>query len=180
MCNEIEDFTQVASAAPRHASGPAIDPIALEPVDEIVITTLVDNTYDALLTSDNRVTRTPFTAGIARAPQFENGTTTVGLMAEHGFSALVSVRRGDHHDDAAVRHRALTRCDGHQRRPTRAGPVPDPGGRTQPRPLRSRRRTGRTGREDAASDRCPWSSTRTSGHAGGWPCPAANPRNSPP
>ncbi len=94
MCNEIEDFTQVASAAPRHASGPAIDPIALEPVDEIIITTLVDNTYDALLTGDNVTTRTPFAAGTARAPQFENGTTTVGLMAEHGFSALVTVRRG--------------------------------------------------------------------------------------
>jgi len=28
-------------------AGPAVDPIALEPVDEIVITTLVDNAYDA-------------------------------------------------------------------------------------------------------------------------------------
>src|SRR5262249_4727271 len=32
--------------------------------------------------------------GIAQAPQFESGTTQVGLMAEHGFSALVSVRTG--------------------------------------------------------------------------------------
>jgi 7,8-dihydropterin-6-yl-methyl-4-(beta-D-ribofuranosyl)aminobenzene 5'-phosphate synthase len=63
-------------------------------VDEIVVTTLVDNVYDALLTDDERTTRTPFSAGTARAPQFEAGTTTVGLMAEHGFSALVTVRRG--------------------------------------------------------------------------------------
>jgi 7,8-dihydropterin-6-yl-methyl-4-(beta-D-ribofuranosyl)aminobenzene 5'-phosphate synthase len=54
----------------------------------------VDNTYDALLTSDECVTRAPFRAGTARAPQFESGSTTVGLMAEHGFSALVRVRRG--------------------------------------------------------------------------------------
>jgi 7,8-dihydropterin-6-yl-methyl-4-(beta-D-ribofuranosyl)aminobenzene 5'-phosphate synthase len=82
-------------AVPRPATGSAVDPIALEPVDEIVITTLVDNVYDALLTGDERTTRAPFSTGRARAPQFESGSTTVGLMAEHGFSALVSVRRGD-------------------------------------------------------------------------------------
>jgi 7,8-dihydropterin-6-yl-methyl-4-(beta-D-ribofuranosyl)aminobenzene 5'-phosphate synthase len=79
---------------PRPVTGQAADPITLEPVDEIVITTLVDNVYDALLTGDDRTTRAPFRAGTARAPQFEGGSTTVGLMAEHGFSALVSVRRG--------------------------------------------------------------------------------------
>jgi 7,8-dihydropterin-6-yl-methyl-4-(beta-D-ribofuranosyl)aminobenzene 5'-phosphate synthase len=56
--------------------------------------TLVDNVYDALLTGDDRTTRAPFRAGRASAPQFESGSTTVGLMAEHGFAALVSVRRG--------------------------------------------------------------------------------------
>src|SRR5205823_488480 len=70
-------------------AGPAVDPIELEPVDEIVITTLVDNVYDALLTDDERTTRAPFGVGAAPAPQFEAGSTTVGLMAEHGFSALV-------------------------------------------------------------------------------------------
>lgn len=85
----------VRGALPRAAPGPAVDPVSLEPVDEVVVTTLVDNTYDALLTGDDRTTRAPFTAGTATAPQFEGGTTTVGLMAEHGFSALVSVRRGD-------------------------------------------------------------------------------------
>jgi 7,8-dihydropterin-6-yl-methyl-4-(beta-D-ribofuranosyl)aminobenzene 5'-phosphate synthase len=79
---------------PRPATGSAIDPIALEPVDEIVITTLVDNVYDGLLTSDDRSARAPLSAGLAEAPQFETGLTAVGLVAEHGFSALVSVRRG--------------------------------------------------------------------------------------
>ena len=37
---------------------------------------------------------TPFTIGTAVAPQFETGRTFVGLVAEHGFATLVSVRRG--------------------------------------------------------------------------------------
>lgn len=95
MCIENVETVRVAATAPRPADAAAIDPIYLEPVDEVTVTTLVDNTYDALLAGDNRVTRTPFTAGIAQAPQFDGGRTTVGLMAEHGFSALVTVRRGD-------------------------------------------------------------------------------------
>jgi 7,8-dihydropterin-6-yl-methyl-4-(beta-D-ribofuranosyl)aminobenzene 5'-phosphate synthase len=94
MCDAPADRYQAAQAVPRSAPGPAADPIALEPVDEVVITTLVDNVYDALLTGDERTTRAPFRVGTARAAQFEAGSTTVGLMAEHGFSALVSVRRG--------------------------------------------------------------------------------------
>ena len=92
MCEEPDDFRQVAGAIPRPAAG-AVDPIKLGPVDEIVVTTLVDNVYDALLTDDERSTRAPFSVGTARAPQFEAGSTAVGLMAEHGFSALVTVRR---------------------------------------------------------------------------------------
>lgn len=94
MCDDAS-ARDVAQSAPRPADGPAVDPIALEPVDEVVITTLVDNVYDALLTGDERTTRAPFKAGTAQAPQFETGSTSVGLMAEHGFSALVTVRRGD-------------------------------------------------------------------------------------
>jgi 7,8-dihydropterin-6-yl-methyl-4-(beta-D-ribofuranosyl)aminobenzene 5'-phosphate synthase len=95
MCDTDSDPRDVAAAVPRPAPGSAVDPIALQSVDEVVITTLVDNTYDALLTGDERTTRAPFSVGAARAPQFDGGSTTVGLMAEHGFSALVSVRRGD-------------------------------------------------------------------------------------
>jgi 7,8-dihydropterin-6-yl-methyl-4-(beta-D-ribofuranosyl)aminobenzene 5'-phosphate synthase len=94
MCGSPAGPRQVAAAAPRPAPGSAVDPIALEPVDEIVITTLVDNVYDALLAGGERTTRAPFSVGRAPAPQFLTGSTTVGLMAEHGFSALVSVRRG--------------------------------------------------------------------------------------
>ncbi len=95
MCDEPGSFDEVVRAAPRAADGSAVDPIALEPVDEVVVTTLIDNVYDALLTGDERIERAPFRAGTARAPQFESGSTAVGLRAEHGFSALVSVRRGE-------------------------------------------------------------------------------------
>lgn len=81
-----------ALVAPRPALGDAIDPIGLEPVDEVIVTTLVDNVYDALLQGDERTTRVSFGVGLAKAPQFEGGETAVGLRAEHGFSALVTVR----------------------------------------------------------------------------------------
>jgi 7,8-dihydropterin-6-yl-methyl-4-(beta-D-ribofuranosyl)aminobenzene 5'-phosphate synthase len=95
MCDATVDPRQTEAARPRPAPGPAVDPIHLEPVDEVVITTLVDNVYDALLVGDERTTRAGFGVGAARAPQFEAGSTTVGLRAEHGFSAVVRVRPGD-------------------------------------------------------------------------------------
>jgi 7,8-dihydropterin-6-yl-methyl-4-(beta-D-ribofuranosyl)aminobenzene 5'-phosphate synthase len=94
LCEEPATAADIRKAAPHPVTGSAVDPIALAPVDEVVITTLVDNVYDALLAGDEAVTRAPFTAGTAQAPQFESGATTVGLMAEHGFAALVTVRRG--------------------------------------------------------------------------------------
>ena len=95
MCKESATASDVRAAIPHPVVGSAADPIALEPADDVVVTTLVDNVYDALLTGDNTITRAPLAAGTAQAPQFEPGLTNVGLMAEHGFSALVTVRRGD-------------------------------------------------------------------------------------
>jgi 7,8-dihydropterin-6-yl-methyl-4-(beta-D-ribofuranosyl)aminobenzene 5'-phosphate synthase len=93
MC--ATDGDPVASA-PRPAEGPAVDPIALEPVDEVTVTTLVDSVFDALLAPGPGVRRASFgDAPRASAPQFEGGQTLQGLVAEHGFSALVTVRRGD-------------------------------------------------------------------------------------
>jgi 7,8-dihydropterin-6-yl-methyl-4-(beta-D-ribofuranosyl)aminobenzene 5'-phosphate synthase len=81
---------------PRPVEGEAVDPVGLAPVDEVVITTLVDNSYDGLLTNVPGVRR----ASMGRVPPvpsplFEEGRTAAGLVAEHGFSALVTVRRGD-------------------------------------------------------------------------------------
>jgi 7,8-dihydropterin-6-yl-methyl-4-(beta-D-ribofuranosyl)aminobenzene 5'-phosphate synthase len=95
VCTEPATAGDVRAAMPHPVTGSAADPIALEPTDDVVITTLVDNVYDALLTGDDTITRAPLAAGTAQAPQFEAGRTIVGLMAEHGFSALVTVRRGD-------------------------------------------------------------------------------------
>ena len=78
MCDDAADPRQVAAAAPRPAPGSAVDPIALEPVDEVVITTLVDNVYDALLTGDERTTRAPFTAGRPRLPSSRPGRPPSG------------------------------------------------------------------------------------------------------
>jgi len=94
MCDSPESAHEMAAAAPRAAHGQAVDPIALEPVDDVVVTTLVDNVYDALLPGDARTSRASFGVGHIAAPQFELGGTSVGLRAEHGFSALVTVRRG--------------------------------------------------------------------------------------
>jgi len=94
MCDESATAESIRSATPASAPGSAVDPITLEPVDEVVVTTLVDNVFDALLEGQETIIRAPFAAGMAQAPQFESGTTHVGLMAEHGFSALVTVRTG--------------------------------------------------------------------------------------
>jgi 7,8-dihydropterin-6-yl-methyl-4-(beta-D-ribofuranosyl)aminobenzene 5'-phosphate synthase len=88
------DSRQAMAASPRPSHGEAVGPLALRPVDEIRVTTLVDNVYDGLLPGDDDVTRTGIGYQVA-APQFESGGTTVGLRAEHGFSALVEVRQGD-------------------------------------------------------------------------------------
>ncbi len=95
MCDTSATRAEVRAARPRPAPGTGVDPIGLRPVDEVVVTTLVDNVYDALLQGDDRVSRAPFKVGTARASQFEGSRTTVGLQAEHGFSALVTVRQGN-------------------------------------------------------------------------------------
>ena len=93
MCDGGGGAAEVFASVPRNAEGPAVDPIALLPVDEVRITTLVDNVYDALLAGDERVSRPDFWVGRDAARHFEGGSTDVGLRAEHGFAALVTVRR---------------------------------------------------------------------------------------
>jgi len=83
-------------ATPRVFEGPAVDPIALAPVDEVTITTLVDNSWDALMASMGPAKRTPpGRLPKVATPNFDGGFTVPGLIAEHGFSALVTIRRGE-------------------------------------------------------------------------------------
>ena len=71
--------------------------IALEPIDGIEIQTLVDNQWDMLLQSNDRAKRPPMSAAgrpMVEAPLFVDPHLPEYLIAEHGFSALVSVMKG--------------------------------------------------------------------------------------
>jgi 7,8-dihydropterin-6-yl-methyl-4-(beta-D-ribofuranosyl)aminobenzene 5'-phosphate synthase len=72
-----------------------IETIALEPVDSLSITTLVDNVTDILLLDEGPARRPPLGSGPrVAAPVLEGGRGLDALRAEHGFSALVTVSRG--------------------------------------------------------------------------------------
>lgn len=70
--------------------------IPLEPVDSIVITTLIDNVTDSLAVNMGPAKR-PFIGDARRAESavYEDGWTLQGLIAEHGFAALITVTTGD-------------------------------------------------------------------------------------
>ena len=97
MCEDhAHDAHAATHSAPRPIEGDAVDPITLEPVDEVIVTMLVDNSYDGLLQDLGPAER----LGLLKAPAAKStvmidGETRPGLVAEHGFSALVTVRRGD-------------------------------------------------------------------------------------
>lgn len=96
MCDDHEHSAAGAAwSSPRAAGGPAVDPVALPEADEVTVTTMVDNTFDALLASADGVTRAAMGTGRVAARQFADGETVAGLRAEHGFSALVTVRSGN-------------------------------------------------------------------------------------
>jgi 7,8-dihydropterin-6-yl-methyl-4-(beta-D-ribofuranosyl)aminobenzene 5'-phosphate synthase len=60
-----------------------MDPIALDPVDSVMVTTLIDNVTDVLLTDVGPAKRAPFALA----------TTGNVLRAEHGFSCLVQITK---------------------------------------------------------------------------------------
>ena len=70
--------------------------IALEPVDAITVTTLVDNVTDSLLADEGPAKRPSMGASPRMpAPLLAGGDTDDALRAEHGFSALVTIAKGD-------------------------------------------------------------------------------------
>lgn len=96
MCDDhARPAAEAARSAPRAAEGPAVEPVTLPVADEVTVTTMVDNTFDALLPSADGITRASMGAGRLAARQFVNGEAIAGLRAEHGFSALVTVRSGN-------------------------------------------------------------------------------------
>jgi 7,8-dihydropterin-6-yl-methyl-4-(beta-D-ribofuranosyl)aminobenzene 5'-phosphate synthase len=95
MCDDRQrSAAEAAWSAPRATEGTAVDPVTLPEVDEVTVTTMVDNTFDALLVSAGGVSRPSQGAGRVAAEQFTDGETVAGLRAEHGFSALVTTRSG--------------------------------------------------------------------------------------
>jgi 7,8-dihydropterin-6-yl-methyl-4-(beta-D-ribofuranosyl)aminobenzene 5'-phosphate synthase len=71
-----------------------MEAIALEPVDALTVTVLVDNVTDSLLADQGPAKR----ASMAASPRmparlFVGGDTDDALRAEHGFSVLVTVAR---------------------------------------------------------------------------------------
>ena len=85
----------VRPAVLHPAAGGAAGPVALALVDRGAVTTLAGHARGAPLTGGGTITPAPLAAGTARAPQFEPERTNAGLIAGHGFSALVTVRRGN-------------------------------------------------------------------------------------
>jgi 7,8-dihydropterin-6-yl-methyl-4-(beta-D-ribofuranosyl)aminobenzene 5'-phosphate synthase len=68
--------------------------IPLEPVDSVVITTLVDNVTDVFMPDQGPARRVAPSASPTRAAAvMEGGTAPDALIAEHGFSALVTVTK---------------------------------------------------------------------------------------
>jgi 7,8-dihydropterin-6-yl-methyl-4-(beta-D-ribofuranosyl)aminobenzene 5'-phosphate synthase len=76
--------------------------LPLEPVDQVSILTVCDNTVDMLLLDDGPAKRLGLGGALGGgevpmldAPTVEGGRTIDGPLAEHGFSALVEIRKGD-------------------------------------------------------------------------------------
>ena len=70
--------------------------IPLEPVDSVTVTTLIDNATDVLAPNVGPAKRRSIgDARRAPAALFEDGWGYDGLIAEHGFSALITITRGD-------------------------------------------------------------------------------------
>jgi len=79
-----------------HDFEPRIE-IDLEPVDSVVVTTLMDNLTDALMPDQGPARRT----GLGRTPWrpsavMADGRAPDALIAEHGFSVLVTVAKAGH------------------------------------------------------------------------------------
>jgi 7,8-dihydropterin-6-yl-methyl-4-(beta-D-ribofuranosyl)aminobenzene 5'-phosphate synthase len=75
--------------------------LPLEPVDELRVLTVCDNTVDVLLLDQGPAKRLPIGAMLSGgvplldAPTLEEGKAPDAPLAEHGFSVLVEARKGD-------------------------------------------------------------------------------------
>jgi 7,8-dihydropterin-6-yl-methyl-4-(beta-D-ribofuranosyl)aminobenzene 5'-phosphate synthase len=79
----------------------SLQPIPLQPVDAVTISILADNLFDALLPDQGPAKRPMLGADTPRisAPLMEGGETFAMILAQHGFSALVTLTQNgrEHH-----------------------------------------------------------------------------------
>lgn len=93
MCDTTIVPAPVSVATTANEAAPFLS-IPLEPVESVTITTLVDNVSD-MLAVDKGPAKRPFIADLPRVPSplFEGGWLPEAPIAEHGFSALITVQR---------------------------------------------------------------------------------------
>lgn len=92
MCVDESPASQVPAVL--HDFEPDVE-INLEPVDSVVVTTLMDNVSDMLMPDQGPARRVGIGSGPWRpAALMEDGQTPDTLVAEHGFSVLVTVTKG--------------------------------------------------------------------------------------
>jgi 7,8-dihydropterin-6-yl-methyl-4-(beta-D-ribofuranosyl)aminobenzene 5'-phosphate synthase len=94
----LERLAIVRRLRARHRQGKLhwpMEPIALQPVDALTVTMLVDNVTDSLL-ADQGPAKRPSMAASPRMPArfLAGGDTDDALRAEHGFSVLVTIAKG--------------------------------------------------------------------------------------
>jgi 7,8-dihydropterin-6-yl-methyl-4-(beta-D-ribofuranosyl)aminobenzene 5'-phosphate synthase len=76
----------------EYLAGAVRQKITLEPVDSVVVTTLIDNVTDVFMPDQGPARRGRASRGPQRAePLMEGGQGPDALVAEHGFSALVTI-----------------------------------------------------------------------------------------
>jgi 7,8-dihydropterin-6-yl-methyl-4-(beta-D-ribofuranosyl)aminobenzene 5'-phosphate synthase len=89
----VDDSPAGQVAAVRHDFEPHVE-IKLDPVDSVVVTTLMDNLTDVFMPDQGPARRAPAGSGPWRASAvMEGGQAPDGLIAEHGFSVLVTVTK---------------------------------------------------------------------------------------
>jgi 7,8-dihydropterin-6-yl-methyl-4-(beta-D-ribofuranosyl)aminobenzene 5'-phosphate synthase len=90
----LDDSQVPLATAVWHDVEPAIE-IDLEPVDSVVVTTLMDNLTDNLMADQGPARRAALGAGPRRpSATMAGGQVPDGLIAEHGFSMLLTVTKG--------------------------------------------------------------------------------------
>ena len=91
MCTDESPATQFPAVL--HEFEPAVE-IVLEPVDSVVVTTLMDNVTDIFMPDQGPARRIgPGSEPTRAAAVMEGGQVADALIAEHGFSVLVTVTK---------------------------------------------------------------------------------------